>query len=99
MTIRTTFAFDPASMARLERLSKRWGVSKSETLRRALERAEIATASATCDASMPDLDQIAAMTPRQALDWLRAHPLVSKTEGARWRDELRQTREDFSQRP
>jgi len=40
MTIRTSVAFDPATVARWERLSKRWGVSKSEALRRALEAAE-----------------------------------------------------------
>lgn len=41
MTIRTTVAFDPATVARWERLTKRWGVSKSEALRRALEVAEM----------------------------------------------------------
>ncbi len=40
MTIRTTVAFDPATVARWERLTKRWGTRKSETLRRALEAAE-----------------------------------------------------------
>jgi len=35
MTVRTTVAFDPATAARLERLAKRWGISKSETMRRA----------------------------------------------------------------
>ena len=34
MTIRTSVAFDPATVARWEKLSKRWGVSKSEALRR-----------------------------------------------------------------
>jgi len=42
MTVRTSVAFDPATAARLERLAQRWGVFKSETLRRALESAEIA---------------------------------------------------------
>jgi len=55
MTIRTTVAFDPATVARWERLTKRWGVSKSEALRRALERAE--------ELSMTPLGTTAASSP------------------------------------
>jgi hypothetical protein len=53
MTVRTSVAFDPATAARLERLAKRWGVSKSETLRRALESAEIAAAKPSLGSSQP----------------------------------------------
>lgn len=70
MTIRTTVAFDPATAARLERLAKRWGISKSETLRRALEYAEM-QASPLAGSPLPSEDEIAAMTPRDALAWLR----------------------------
>ena len=99
MTVRTTVAFDPASVARLERLAKRWGVSKSETLRRALERAELDVPHHSTISSLPDLADISAMTPADALAWLQTHPLVDAEQGAKWRGQLQQTREDFAARP
>ena len=68
MTIRTTVAFDPATVARWERLTKRWGTSKSETLRRALEAAEKENPPSL---SEPDFT---GMKPRQIMDWLAAQP-------------------------
>ena len=86
-TVRTTVAFDPATAARLERLAKRWGVSKSETLRRALELSENAQ-----PASAPDFS---GMSPLQILDWLRQHPSPPIPGG--WGDdphlEMREMRE------
>lgn len=99
MTVRTTVAFDPASVARLERLAKRWGVSKSETLRRALERAELGVSPKPSDSSLPELGDISAMSPADALAWLQSHPLVDAEQGAEWRSQLQQTREDFAARP
>lgn len=81
MTVRTTVAFDPATAQRLERLAKRWGVSKSETLQRALEAAEKSLAEAAFDFSK--------MTPRQALEWLHAHPTHSPGTGNQWSREIR----------
>jgi len=69
MTVRTTVAFDPASAARLERLAMRWGVSKSETLRRALEDAERKATNANI--GEPDFQ---GMTPLQILQWLDGNP-------------------------
>lgn len=105
MTIRTTVAFDPATVARWERLTKRWGTSKSETLRRALEAAEASAAPPHPNplprdkAVSPQLHEIAQMSPAQALAWLQSHSLVTAAEGEHWRQELRQTREDFATRP
>jgi hypothetical protein len=99
MTVRTTVAFDPASVARLERLAKRWGVSKSEALRRALERAELAVSQSSAASSLPALGDISAMTPADALSWLQSHSLVDAEQGAEWRGQLQQTREDFATRP
>ena len=99
MTIRTTVAFDPATAARLERLAKRWGVSKSETLRRALENAELAASPRSPGSSVPTIGEISTMTPGDALAWLRSHSLVSADQGAQWRQQLRETREDFATRP
>lgn len=69
MTVRTRVAFDPATAARLERLAKRWGISKSETLRRALEAAEIAATTPSAGSSQPTLEEITVMTHQDALDW------------------------------
>jgi hypothetical protein len=94
MTIRTTVAFDPATAARLERLAKRWGVSKSETLRRALESAENGQPLPPVS-KLPTEQEIAAMTPREAFAWLRSHPQPRVPGG--WGDnpseELREMRE------
>ena len=92
MTIRTTVAFDPATAARLERLAKRWGVSKSETLRRALETVEN-----TQPASRTDTPEFSEMTPPQILDWLAANPPVPPGWGADFRSELREQRERDAQ--
>jgi hypothetical protein len=90
MTIRTSVAFDPATAARLERLAKRWAVSKSETLRRALEKAEREAADEGADT--PDFT---GMTPLQILDWLARNPSPKIPGG--WGDdphqELREMRE------
>lgn len=98
MTIRTTVSFDPATTARLERLAKRWGVSKSETLRRALEKAEMVVSESPAPTDKPTLEDIATMSPSDALAWLQTHTLVSPEEGDRWRAELRENREDFATR-
>jgi hypothetical protein len=37
---KSTYSLDPASLERLTRLSQRWQVSKTETIRRALAKAE-----------------------------------------------------------
>lgn len=92
MTVRTTVAFDPATAARLERLAKRWGVSKSEALRRALEKAEAAS-SAPPASSAPTDDDIAAMTPREAFDWLKANSTHPPGWSENFRRELREARE------
>jgi transposase-like protein len=99
MTIRTTVAFDPATAARLERLAKRWGVSKSETLRRALENAELTASPRSPGSSVPTLGEIVVMTPGDALNWLQSHSLVSADQGAKWRAQLQETREDFAALP
>lgn len=87
MTIRTTVAFDPATVARWERLTKRWGTSKSEALRRALESAE---KEAATTASVPDFT---GMTPLQIMDWLKANPQTPPGWGEDFRKELRAQRE------
>lgn len=67
MTIRTSVAFDSATTSRWQRLAKRWGVSKSEALRRALEAAENPAGAS----GEPDF---ASMSLVEILDWFRDHP-------------------------
>ena len=74
MTIRTTVAFDPATVARWERLSKRWGTSKSEALRRALETAEKEEQDSHLGKTTLSEEEIARMSPREAFEWLSTHP-------------------------
>jgi predicted transcriptional regulator len=88
MTIRTTVAFDPGTVARLERLARRWGVSKSETLRRALQLAEEAAASG--GTAEPDFSR---MTPLQLMDWLQRNPQVEAGWGDDHRRQLREDRD------
>jgi predicted transcriptional regulator len=83
MTIRTTVAFDIATAQRLDRLANLWGISKSETLRRALETAEKQAQAEP---------NFGAMTPREAFEWLRTHPFLPPGEGERWSAEIRKQR-------
>ena len=85
MTVRTTVAFDLATAQRLERLAKRWGLSKSETLRKVLEAAE---RNLLTDKT-PDFSS---MTPAEALRWLHSHPEHPSGTGDRWSQEIRQQR-------
>jgi len=94
MTIRTTVAFDPATVARWDRLSRRWGVSKSEALRRALEAAEV-NGSDTAAGEDPDFT---GLSPAQILDWIAAHPLVPAGMGERWSAEIKAEREAEAER-
>ncbi len=88
MTIRTTVAFDPATVARWERLTRRWGTTKSETLRRALEAADREFAPAKAD----DVD-FSGMTPLEILGWIESNPLSPAGSGERWSEEVRAERE------
>lgn len=89
MTIRTTVAFDPPTVARWERLAKRWGTSKSEALRRALQAAESSAGAELC-AKEP---QFTGMTPMQIVDWLSANPQVPPGWGQSFRQDLKGQRE------
>ena len=88
MTIRTTVAFDPATVARWERLTRRWGTTKSETLRRALEAADRETAAA--EGEMVDFSGMAA---QEILNWIESHPLASEKSGEQWSAAIRLERE------
>ena len=73
MYIRSTFALDEPTTEGLARLAKKWGVSKSEALRRAVARAQ--------EQPGPGSE----MSPREALLALTRKPALSHSQGRGWR--------------
>lgn len=82
MYIRSTFALDEPTVRGLAQLATKWGVSKSEALRRAIARAQEHPGPAE------------AMTPQDALRALRQKPPISRAEGKAWRAENAQARRE-----
>ena len=72
MTVRTTFALDPATGNAIARLARLWKVSKAEAVRRSVAEAEKQATTA------------GAMSPLEALDWLQTHGTLTETDAARW---------------
>lgn len=73
MHIRSTFALDEPTARGLAQLAKKWGVSKSEALRRAVARAQ----------QQPGTG--GQMTPREALLALRQKPPLTRGQARSWR--------------
>lgn len=73
MYIRSTFALDEPTTRGLAQLAKRWGVSKSEALRRAVARAQ----------EQPGPGD--ALTPQEALLALKRNPPLSRGQARSWR--------------
>ncbi|MGH7334303.1 MAG: ribbon-helix-helix protein, CopG family [Candidatus Rokuibacteriota bacterium] len=73
MTIKSTYALDAGSVRTLEQLARRWRVSKSEALRRAIRGAagqappQAVEALKALDRLQHDLD----LTPARARAWAR----------------------------
>jgi hypothetical protein len=82
MYIRSTFALDEPTNRGLAQLAKKWGVSKSEALRRAVARAQ----------EQPG--PCGEMTPRDALLALKQKPPLTRRQAQSWRaDNARARRE------
>ena len=64
-SIKATYSLDPETIRTLERIARRWDVSKSEALRRAIRGAESADARASRNEAISALDDLQA---RLALD-------------------------------
>lgn len=73
MYIRSTFALDEPTVRGLADLARKWRVSKSEALRRAVARAQ----------EQPGPG--GTMTPHDALRALALKPPISRAEGKAWR--------------
>ena len=82
MYIRSTFALDEPTVRGLAQLAHKWGVSKSEALRRAVARAQ----------EQPGPGE--AMAPQDALRALTQKPLISRVEGKTWRAANAQARRE-----
>ena len=90
-TIKSTYVMDVETMQSLERISRRWGVSKSEALRRAIRAAVEQPPSQPRDAlrALDKLQRSLKLTPARARDWARqarterrATSVRSETRGA-----------------
>jgi hypothetical protein len=74
ITVRSTYALDPESVDSLHRLSRRWGVSKSEALRRIVHAASVVEeADATSDAlaALGELQELLGLDEQKAEAWIR----------------------------
>ncbi len=79
LTIRTTYALDAETVRLLERMAKRWKVSKSEALRRAIRAASERNLRATDDRVEGFLDL------QRAFD-------LKEPEARRWERDVREER-------
>ncbi len=82
MYIRSTFALDELTTRGLTQLAKKWGVSKSEALRRAVARAQ--------EQPGPGSE----MTPQDALQALKQKPPLSRGQARSWRAANAQARRE-----
>lgn len=80
MTIKSTYSLDVETVRALERIARRWRVSKSEALRRAIR----AAASGGLDGSDDD--------PLRALDRLQRSLSLKEEAVRRWERSVRQER-------
>jgi len=74
MTVRSTYALDPETVAALDRLARRWRVSKSEALRRIVSAASaVESVDATADAltALGELQELLGLDERRAEAWIR----------------------------
>jgi len=74
ITVRSTYALVPETVASLVRLARRWRVSKSEALRRIVNTASvIEEVDATSDAlaALGELQELLGLDEQQAEAWIR----------------------------
>ena len=84
--IRVTYAVDRQTVASLDELAKRWGVSKSEAVRRAVRQAR-----ERVDAHFSQL------SPLEALEYGMRHPSRSQEEAEEWMQETRAIRQSWGE--
>jgi hypothetical protein len=80
-TIKATYTLDVHTLRVLERVARRWGVSKSEALRRVIKAAEhVAADPATPLSALDELQASADLTAASAARWAREVQAERKTE-------------------
>jgi hypothetical protein len=83
-TVKTTYALDLETVQALANLARRWGVSKSEALRRVIRAAAGGTNSQTdAIAALDDLQRSLRLTPAKARSWARKARTVRREGSAR----------------
>jgi hypothetical protein len=70
-TIKATYSLDPETVRLLERTARRWSVSKSEALRRAIRAAAEGTAAGEGEAILDQLQGAANLKSASANSWVR----------------------------
>ena len=72
-SIKATYSLDPETVRVLDQVSRRWGVSKSETLRRAIHAAALVPGEAANDrlATLDRLQSSLKLTPEAADAWIK----------------------------
>ena len=84
-TVKTTYALDVDTVRMLEQMARRWGVSKSEALRRAI-RAAAAHARDEDGGPLKALDRLqsaAALSDTNAKDWARRNRATRRAASSR----------------
>ena len=74
ITVRSTYALDPETVESLDRLARRWKVSKSEAFRRIVSAASaVESVDATADAlaALRELQELLGLDERKAEAWIR----------------------------
>ena len=74
ITVRSTFALDPETVASLDRLARHWSVSKSEALRRIVNVAAVVEerdAVSDALAALDELHQMLGLDEEKAESWIR----------------------------
>ena len=69
-SVRSTYSLDVETMGRIEQLARRWNVSKSEVLRRAVRMADEQSAVSDRLAALKELQASMQLTPQQVEDWI-----------------------------
>ncbi len=83
-TVRSTFALDPETASALGGLAVKWGVSKSEALRRIVRTAsmiEDADAAADSLVALREIQERLELTPEKMSAWLREAKALRKGPG------------------
>ena len=84
-TVKTTYSLDVETVRRLEAMARRWNVSRSEALRRAIRAASLQAPAET-------------LTPLQALERVQRSLGLTSRDAARWAAAARTERKDRSRR-